>query len=201
MKKIKFVLLLLVATTFGCTKSHDLNTENGIDKISTQSNQNILSEIKSITSPEAQKIAYNQLPAAIKATIWKEHLSAYLSSKTLAESKIALIKELSNTLSESVFYSKENAVNYLSSDNVTIILYKIKKSFSSDEIFRIFGSLNKSVNTNAAGGGNTCNCSSSSDFCEGSNIKCFKKLWDCSDSQIGCGWFFLQSCDGLCGIL
>ncbi len=199
MKQVKFCTALAVIILIGCTKSNDgLYTDNEWRE-NNLTNRSILAEIAGIKNLQSQKVAYTLLSADQKAEAWRQHLALFLRSKSLPEHQRSLVTKFKKTIDAEVFITKESGQDFLATQQMTELIYTITKSFSKEEIFKIFGTLNEPETSNVDPGGNSCNCNYEHDFCEGSSIHCYKNMNNCGTSSTGCGWLWLQSCDGRCG--
>ncbi|GAB2836953.1 bacteriocin fulvocin C-related protein [Ferruginibacter profundus] len=198
MKTNIFAAFIMVVLISSCTK--DLGGK--ITEQEFSGNQAVINEVVSISSTQAQRVAYGLLVPENKTAIWKQHLENYIQNNENSDLQKNLIKEFISTINPDIFLNKENARTFMAKAEVAELVYKCKRAFSTQEIYNIFGSLkSKTVaNTSSVESGNSCSCNTSSDFCSGES-KCYAYMWDCSTSNMGCGWLLLESCNGKCGVM
>jgi hypothetical protein len=154
-----------------------------------------------------RKAIYRALPGDVKAQLWREQLAHFASAASLSGEQKALLGEVAASLTN---FDDETVLNSLLDKYET----RIRKSFSKDQIGEIFTNLGvgdpsvagRPTAVNSGG----CSCHSGGidvGACGPSGppgtifVAAGGCAWKspCNPDSSGCGWFWLQSCNGSCG--
>jgi hypothetical protein len=191
MKTIIILNLFILSILTSCSKQ-----EAAVNK-----NQQLIADVVAIKNPEAQKVSYNLMSDINKSLSWKQHLNLYLGDKMLSHGQKEIIQYFKNVIVPDIFKSKQAGQEFLSRKDISELLYTAKKEFNIGQIYKIFGTLStdkETVNFEEAPG-SRCYCNASQDFCEGANVHCYQNMWNCTVTPNGCGWLWIQECNGRCG--
>lgn len=216
MKYIKILILSLLVCNIAlisCKEENNVNpTKQEVsakDKAITQKNMNINnSKLKKsghemrmeiIKYPvESQRIIFASKTPEEKNEIWKDKLNFSMQNTSFNDIQQELLMELYNRLTPNLFVpnSTENLSFYEFHRNWII---NAKREFPYFLIKNIVSSLNDNGLSYSppSGGGTSCNCSQSSDWCD-ERWRCSYPSTGCDSRALGCGTLLLYSCDGLC---
>lgn len=192
------IILALTATIFfvACSKRTDAPY---VTEKNSSINQKIMNEVTSMPSTQAMKNSYNLLSAGNKSEIWKQHLQNYLTDKSLSNFQKEIVGSFISVISPEIFMSRETGRAFLAKEEVAKLVYTSKKAFTINQIYNIFGKLGGETTSFEEDPGSGCTCNASSSFCSGQNVTCINSMWQCTTSSSGCGWLWLQECNGRCG--
>lgn len=199
----KYLIVLLLTCLVACQKSKTEFEET--------ISENKITEVFKIESKEARKNAYLLLNSSEKNFIWKTHFEKLLK-QNLSVDKKNIIAELKNTLKPQLFANNANAPKFVESEIFTLLKYKIEQLFTEEEIINYFINptkypgvqLIKIVKDNIANrvlGGNgwrECTCHEGNVHGCGLGFECFMTCKNETYTRFGCGWLFLESCNGGC---
>jgi hypothetical protein len=217
MKGISPIILFLLGFVLvvSCKKKMDTGTDD----------KNLVMEVTRLSNIEAQKIAYRSLTAEQKVFLWKTHLEEATGVLRVDVARREHIAAIMQQLRPEIFASAAASDAFLHSDFMMDWKARAKELFTEEHIIYLFAQINTNpaaVSGNVASvqdvfEASTCNCSTSSDFCGrvltvcGTQttetgtmpLMCMKKskcsnAVSCVVNDIGCGWFFLETCGGSC---
>lgn len=191
------IVLLFIFT--GCEK--DTNADLKTDKKTV--NLKLINEVKLLSSPTDQRLAYNLLSPAEKETLWKQKLTDLIKTDTLTEQQRRHIEKLDLFIKSSMF---ENAnedktsvvsfakswciqgLEYFTKEEISKIAFNINNANSNDIKFK-----SGSVDPNYVKEIKSCNCNTTSAWSCGS---CWAS--DTCTQAVNCGFLWNSTCDGRC---
>jgi hypothetical protein len=222
MKKLSLVFsILILLTTESCKKN---KVEQKADEISISEMK--LQTLSQQKSPESIKQVYNLLSKSEKCEYWKRHLQLVLSDENTTNDleKKKLIKELLSLLKPAIFDPKSPEHGVFLAYEFQIWRQKASEFFTEQQLYEILNENRQNISTarvvtnsntniydefippNEGSVGCFCNAGSSGFSCKlisigsGDLIKygmCeAPSSHPCASSSSGCGWFWLQACNG-----
>jgi len=199
--------LAIIAIFFIFTQCEkETNSDLKIDQ--SEQNFKLINEIKQISSQTDQRLAYNLLSPAEKATLWKLKLADILKADTFNLQQRKHIEKLSTYIKSNIFENpnekNKEVVSFAKNWCIDGLNF-----FTKEEIAKIAFNINNSngdkdnsvsdVDSYKSGGDPTptvnCNCNSES-------------FWSCRSCDteysciqlIDCGWLWNSVCDGRCSL-
>lgn len=184
----RFNLVFLVFAIFcSCQKSSLVPTK--------------VQEVQQLDNVIAQRSATSLLTSSEKADLWKNHLQSEIT-KYGDDNKRSFISNVLSIIEPAMF---DETTKHNFDGTLAILNFKASKLFSQDESYFLFNSLGKAgVAINSASAPPTgCTCNSSQiNTCTahwaGGYTYCQKGASSCKTSESGCGWFWLNQCNGDC---
>ena len=165
-------------------------------------------------SQTSQKLVFNKMNSSNKGRIWLERISyaaslyrnsvkkeKILELKTFISSELYSNKLQINTLERSINIWINDNTELLGYNNLRLILTTLSELSFTSESTEEFSEITYMVNPCPpcdTGDPNACTCSTSSDWCSGSNI--CGTGYGCNVTSSGCGTFWAYSCNGKCGM-
>jgi hypothetical protein len=166
------------------------------DALTSRVNQSKIDNVKSLQG-ESQRLAYGMLNSSEKYFVWDQHLRDILNEVTLTQQQTALIHELKNLNSETLFRSTNANAQELTSNIIGSWLPKAEGHFSKDQIQIIAYKIHPNPKVTFYSQIPPCGCHQDSayscgmfEYCKGGQL--------CNPADDGCGFFWLQSCNGMC---
>ncbi len=200
--KTSFLVLIGIFILFVFTRCEkETNDHNAL-------NLKLINEVRQVTSQSDQRLAYNLLTPAEKATLWKLKLTDILKADTLNEEQRAHIEKLSSYISASIFenanekdlkvvsFAKSwclDGLNYFTKEEIVNIAFNVGNT-NVDKT----NSVTVSSSLKTAPGGPpkvNCNCCSSSAF----SCNSCDATFDCK-KVVSCGFLWMNECDGRCSL-
>jgi hypothetical protein len=185
-----FLFISLLFISISC--STDDNTLNeGI-------NQSKINEVLNQNDYETQKVMYRMLNQNEKLTLWDNKINNLILNNNLNKKQVELLNELKINLKTEIF-------NQVSSENKTIFktvfvkdfLNKSKSVFASEFFFDNFYNIQLKI-APIDSELPDCTCNKGSAFSCGWNSVTCRESDKCSDTDDGCGFLLLYSCNGRC---
>lgn len=165
-----------------------------------------LGKVRSLESLEARKLAYGMLSAAERSSLWEIHLKTAVATLSLTREQIGIIEEGLSFIKQST--STNNGSGILDSDKFEIWRYKASTRFSASEKAYLFNDIRAEQgkpNLVMMNPPLNCECHQTTDFCSNRNytvLFCVHSFYcestGCTTSESGCGWLWLESCNGGC---
>ena len=203
--KLLFLLCISFIMIYGCSKE---NTESGkLPDAKTVA----LNALQNATSTDARTQIYLGMSAAERYALWKDHFSVWKDSPVLKNNpaKLQLVQELENSLNVEIFADSSEAQTVFLNYTFQNWLYFASQLFTDDELFELtMQNIVVPVQSNIVD--NLPDC-----FCHVGNTgyKCKKVsvgfplvfqvdygmcelATPCDASRLGCGAFWLESCNG-----
>jgi hypothetical protein len=152
-----------------------------------------------LTTPaEYRSAIFSALTPEIKSQIWVEHLESFLQTNELSREQASLIKEAIDIASQPSTFEPFPEQNSELTATLSNIREQAKVLFGDKSVL-IFASLytNDLNSAEPSAFFPECACSTQSDWCWGQNRGCRDRA-QCTDTEIGCGDFWLYPCDGMC---
>ena len=160
-----------------------------------------------------QQAVFRSFDAAKKREIWLQKIQSLLSTQNYSTEEYTHLVNLQRHIQEN-YFTKENIdsqanersqfaadwMMYAKSDlgwsdkYVAFVVYRLYTNYAQfDAELNVLKSIQKQVFANSEeGGGSTCNCNTSDDFC---STSC--QSTGCQSTS-GCGWLWSETCDGSC---
>lgn len=206
----KFIFICIVAMGMLSCSTDQTNDAN----LNEADALKIESVLKSNGDQESQKVVYRLLNENEKFLLWKNRFDILSQESQLKASQRALVLELRDKLTVSVFSDTRNdEQEYFKNIYIPNYLERLKNEFSFDEIRILFYSLStysfspgginelQAFDSSDRGGGDAkkdCNCNQNSLFSCNAGLGCQNKT--CEKKSWGCGIFLLWECNGLCSL-
>lgn len=198
-KLIPFIFLALLATEISCYKSSNPS-------------QSKIDEILAMKDILAQKSAFYLLTPSEKSDVWKLHLNSELkyNSYTIVQKKF--ISEVVENIDVKMFSPlTKNDFDGL----IAKYAYRASILFDKNDYYNIFNTLGSDRSDTSASTITTmeiateplcsCNADGHPNFCTdnflGGFVYCKKGNQNCKVSNSGCGWFWVNECNGRCEVV
>lgn len=149
---------------------------------------------------EEQKELYNSMTPQSRYNLWAEKLTSLRELVVFDSDQIERIDELDQRISYKEFDPTSEEYQIFMNDFMPAFNQKARMVFSVEQLYYGFGSLDD-YSAVAAGPQppvidriKNCNCSKAVNLC-GTQVAC---AGSCTNSEIGCGYLWLYSCNGRC---
>lgn len=174
----------------------------------------------SALSSAERKVLYAQFSSELKAAVWRLQLETYLDQHpTLSAGQVAVVHEAIGLLDETLFTISRDDPAWANAvaGPVNALSRRASMLFEHDVLVALFTQLGDSepsgrnvISTDSANSirrtpktlgpppstQQDCECSRIDDWCFSGKF-CSTAI-TCRIIGYGCGWFFVQSCDGMC---
>lgn len=149
---------------------------------------------------EQQKELYKTISAEARYNLWKDKLAQMQEMISFDSQQMGSIIELDNRITSQEFNPATEEYQIFVTEFMPGFNLKARQYFSVEQLYYAFGSLDD-FNAVAAGPQppaidriKNCNCNKAVNLC-GTQIAC---AGNCTNSEIGCGYLWLYSCNGRC---
>jgi hypothetical protein len=211
---ICFQFFILFFLLIGCSKNVNYNNE-------ALTNSESIRKINSFDNLSAKKQVYSLLTSEVKFDLWVEHIDRLMAGSMIAQNnqKKELIKELRSFITKEIFENNSKEKEVVLSYYAPKWLAKAEKVFTGKEVYEIVydNVFFAPVKINANSKGNLlaavpseevdcfCHVGNSGYSCKKLVITlppevtygiCEQGSLPCKNSSNGCGFLFLESCNG-----
>lgn len=141
-----------------------------------------------------RRAIYAAHPAAVRGTLWVEHLSRFAAARTgLTAAQRGVIDTAVAIAADPAVHEPagrpDDALRDLHDDAVA--------AFGEPDAYAMLGTLGPDDGSAAlAARAPDCDCSTKNVWCHG--YACRRGMWNCNWSEVGCGSMWAFECDGMC---
>jgi|GEM_PF-4608933 len=157
-------------------------------------------QVLSIPRFSERKLAYSLLEGQEKVAFWKIHITQVSQKMNLNPEQLEAIDETF------AFITADNLSKHADNEALRKWESVISKQFDVPTRIRLFGNID-APSPNVVGP-RVCECSRTQDFCGRHNDHWVNTIYTCqpvtpacTNTESGCGYFFLYACTGICKLL
>lgn len=212
MKQVCYYAIILFALCASCSKgTHQASTQTA------SVDYGLINEVEQLNGQPANKLAYRLLNSQEKTVLWQRQLGYYLEADLNADQK-KFLKQFRDIITPQLL--DENATLEVRA-SMRPFEEQAKQLFDKPLLANIFSNIhtersvvewvknghNSATSNSSSGGavvkvadsGSGCDCNYIDDFCHGSGNWCKGGSAPlCNVSSSGCGWLFVEECNGYC---
>lgn len=228
MRRLFLFLMAVFASITFVACSQDDDVVYSCDKSVDSWVKEHLPEIRSMTRSEwmelpasVDRAAYVAFTPEQKLAFWRDKFAEVLAMSSWSEAEVAHIRKAANFIETHVDIFADGGLTSSEEDELDTFFYKWKKygqeqlGWDKEVAYYIAASglpmpergNDGNVTPTTKGSdhfevydptSSSCDCNLNHDFCWGSSMSGSCHNSDCDDSTIGCGWVWLQDCNGEC---